>query len=47
MDRDQTSTLAVLSGPTLFVSMSKLVIDVSIYMHQMTSADNILNAFFR
>ena len=41
-----TSLGAVWSGSTLFVCIQKIVIDVSIYMQQMTSADSIFRCIF-
>ena len=47
VDPDQTAPLgAVWSGSTLLVSMLKLVLDVSIYMQQMSSADDTFKCIF-
>ena len=47
MESDQTAPLgAVRSGFTLFVCMPILVLDVIIYMQQITSADNIFRCIY-
>ena len=44
---DQTAPIkAVCSGPTLFASILNLSVMLDNYLQQMTSADDVLDAFF-